>query len=124
MLWASVGLLLFVTTDIVERRIPKNLNLLALALLISDLSALTCGILVWSLYLAMFRVSRGGMGYGDVRLAPLTALITSDPGELLALHAGAWIMAGVFLLVIKGRPRTNLPFAPFISLSAGLLQVS
>lgn len=121
--FALAGLFLLATTDIAERRIPKNLNLLVSGLSIFELSALINGIWVWFLYLVIFRASSGGVGYGDVRLAPLTALIAADLGELVALHAGAWVLAGMFLLFRKGWSQVNLPFAPFIALSAGLLQV-
>jgi len=124
MLLAFLGLCLFAATDIAERRIPKRLNLLVFTLFIFDPSATPIAIAIGSFYLVVFRASRGGVGYGDLRLAPCTALITSDPGELFVLHSGAWVMAGAFLLIAKGRSRNDLPFAPFIGLSAGLLQVS
>ncbi len=65
-------------------------------------------------------ISRGGMGWGDVKLAALIGLATGFPLVLLALVMAA-IMGGlvaVALLIAKKRGRKEaIPFAPFLSLA-------
>lgn len=65
--------------------------------------------------------SRGGMGWGDVRLAALVGLITGWPEVLVALFlgfVGGGIVAGISVAVgVKGRKET-IPFGPFLSLAA------
>ena len=63
-------------------------------------------------------ISRGGMGWGDVKLAALIGLATGFPLVLVALIMGA-IMGGlvaVALLIAKKRGRKEtIPFGPFLS---------
>lgn len=124
MLIVGLSLILFSFTDIAERRIPKRLNLLAATMLLTEPSTAIIGVLIWLVYLFIFRLSGGAMGYGDVRLAPLTALIASNPASAYVLHLQAWAAAGLFFLTFKGRCGNQVPFAPFVALSAALLQVS
>ena len=73
------------------------------------------------LFLLIAIVSRGGMGWGDVKLATLIGIASGFPLVFVALLMGT-IMGGVvaaFLLLTgrKGR-REPIPFGPFLSLAA------
>lgn len=119
-----LGLVLFACTDLAERRIPKRLNLLLLFLLILEFDRALHGMTIWILYLSIFRFTRAGIGYGDVRLAPVTALLTSDLAQLFELHLQAWVIGGLFAMFSSKMKGSNLPFAPFLGLSAVLSQAS
>jgi leader peptidase (prepilin peptidase)/N-methyltransferase len=64
--------------------------------------------------------SRGGMGWGDVKLAGLIGLATGFPMVLVAIVLGAALGAivGVVLMAArkKGRKKT-IPFGPFLSVT-------
>ena len=65
-------------------------------------------------------ISRGGMGWGDVKLAALIGLATGFPLVFVALVMGAILggLAAVALLIAKKRGRKEaIPFGPFLSLS-------
>jgi len=65
-------------------------------------------------------ISRGGMGWGDVKLAALIGLATGFPLVLVALVIGAIIggLVAVALLIAKKRGRKEaIPFGPFLSLA-------
>lgn len=66
-------------------------------------------------YCFIFRLFRGALGFGDVRLAPL-AVFVADSYNPLLVHGLAWFSAAIFLLG-KRRVNMSLPFAPFFSLS-------
>jgi prepilin signal peptidase PulO-like enzyme (type II secretory pathway) len=65
-------------------------------------------------------VSRGGMGWGDVKMAALIGLVTGFPlmfvALLLAVLAGG-LVAGLLLALKIKRRRQAIPFAPFLSLA-------
>lgn len=66
-------------------------------------------------------ISRGGMGWGDVKLAALIGLATGFPLVLFALIIGAIMggLIGMFLLATKKKRRKEMiPFGPFLSLAA------
>jgi leader peptidase (prepilin peptidase)/N-methyltransferase len=72
------------------------------------------------MFLLVALISRGGMGWGDVKLAALIGLATGFPLVFMALIVGA-IMGGVVAIAFliakrKGRKET-IPFGPFLSLS-------
>ncbi len=72
------------------------------------------------LFLLVAIVSRGGMGWGDVKLAALIGLVTGFRLVFVALLMGI-ILGGVvavllLALKIKGR-KEAIPFAPFLSLA-------
>jgi leader peptidase (prepilin peptidase)/N-methyltransferase len=74
-----------------------------------------------ALFLLVVIFSRGGMGWGDVKLAALIGLVTGFPGVFIALLIGA-ILGGVVastLLALKvKRRRQAIPFGPFLALAA------
>jgi len=73
------------------------------------------------LFLLIAIISRGGMGWGDVKLAALIGLATGFPLVLLALVMAAILggLVAVALLLAKKRGRKEaIPFGPFLSLAA------
>jgi len=66
-------------------------------------------------------ISRGGMGWGDVKLAALIGLATGFPLVFVALIMGA-ILGGVVAIVLlvakKKKRKETIPFGPFLSLAA------
>jgi|WetSurMetagenome_2_1015567.scaffolds.fasta_scaffold201806_1 leader peptidase (prepilin peptidase) / N-methyltransferase len=65
-------------------------------------------------------VTRGGMGFGDVKMAALIGLATGF-GEVLVAVLGGIILGGltaIFLLVFRIKKRKEaIPFGPFLSLA-------
>lgn len=82
-------------------------------------SLLTAAVLL-AVMLLIYFVSRGGMGEGDVKLAPALGLwLTLEEGLLCLLLAfvGGSLVGGVLLLAGKSR-RSLLPFGPFLCAGA------
>jgi leader peptidase (prepilin peptidase)/N-methyltransferase len=73
-----------------------------------------------ALFLLIVIVSRGGMGWGDVKLAALIGLVTGFPLVFVALLIGV-ILGGVvaaLLLVLKIKKRKEaIPFGPFLAIA-------
>jgi leader peptidase (prepilin peptidase)/N-methyltransferase len=66
-------------------------------------------------------ISRGGMGWGDVKLAALIGLVTGFPQVLVALLIGIILggVVAVILLALKIKKRKEaIPFGPFLCLAA------
>ena len=66
-------------------------------------------------------ISRGGMGFGDVKLAALMGLAIGFPLVMFSLVFGAMLggIIGAALLVSKKRSRRDaIPFGPFLALAA------
>jgi leader peptidase (prepilin peptidase)/N-methyltransferase len=66
-------------------------------------------------------VSRGGMGWGDVKLAALIGLATGFPLVFFSLIMGAivgGIVAVALLIAKKKTRRETIPFGPFLALAA------
>jgi len=72
------------------------------------------------LFLLVIFASRGGIGWGDVKMAALIGLVTGFPLVFVALLLGiiaGGLVAG-FLLVLKIKKRREaIPFGPFLSLA-------
>jgi len=66
-------------------------------------------------------IYRGGMGWGDVKLAALIGLVTGFPLVLVAMFlgivSGGLVAAILLLFKLKGR-KDAMPFGPFLSLAA------
>ncbi len=64
-------------------------------------------------------VSRGGMGWGDVKMAALIGLVVGFPlvfvALFLAVVSGGLVAAGLLLFRLKKR-KEGIPFGPFLSL--------
>jgi prepilin signal peptidase PulO-like enzyme (type II secretory pathway) len=83
-------------------------------------SAALGGGIGFALFLLIAIVSRGGMGWGDVKLAALIGLATGFPLVFVAIIMGAILGAivAVALMVAKKRKRREtIPFGPFLALT-------
>jgi leader peptidase (prepilin peptidase)/N-methyltransferase len=73
------------------------------------------------LFMLIVIVSRGGMGWGDVKLAALIGLVTGFPLVFIALLIGV-VLGGVvaaLLLLFKVKKRKEaIPFGPFLAIAA------
>jgi len=66
-------------------------------------------------------LSRGGMGWGDVKLAALIGLATSFPMVFVSLIMGAilgGIVAVALVIAKKRKRRQTIPFGPFLAVTA------
>jgi leader peptidase (prepilin peptidase) / N-methyltransferase len=66
-------------------------------------------------------ISRGGMGFGDVKMAALIGLTTGFPEVLVAILGGIILggLVAIVLLVFKIKKRKEvIPFGPFLSLAS------
>jgi len=73
------------------------------------------------IFLLIALASRGGMGWGDVKLAALIGLATGFPLVFLAIIMGAilgGIVAVALVIAKKRKRRQTIPFGPFLALAA------
>lgn len=74
-----------------------------------------------AIFLLIVIVSRGGMGWGDVKLAALIGLVTGFPLVFIALLIGVVLggVAAALLLAFKIKKRKEaIPFGPFLAIAA------
>jgi len=72
------------------------------------------------LFLLVVLISRGGMGWGDVKMAALIGLVVGFPLVFVALLMGiilGGLVAGVLLLFKIKKRKETIPFGPFLSLA-------
>jgi leader peptidase (prepilin peptidase)/N-methyltransferase len=73
------------------------------------------------LFFLIVIVSRGGMGFGDVKLAALIGLATGFPLVIVALIMGM-ILGGLVAVVLLGfkikKRKEAMPFGPFLAVAA------
>jgi len=72
------------------------------------------------LFLLIVLIARGGMGWGDVKMAALTGLVTGFPLVFIALFLAVvlgGLAAGTLLLLKIRKRKEGIPFAPFLSLA-------
>ena len=65
-------------------------------------------------------IYRGGMGWGDVKMAALIGLVTGFPLVFVALFLGivlGGLVAGILLLLKVKKRKEPIPFGPFLSLA-------
>jgi leader peptidase (prepilin peptidase)/N-methyltransferase len=75
----------------------------------------------FGIFLLIALISRGGMGWGDVKLAALIGLATGFPLVFVAIIIGAILggIVAVALVIAKRRKRREtIPFGPFLALAA------
>ena len=75
----------------------------------------------FAIFLVIAIVSRGGMGWGDVKLVALIGLAVGFPLVLFSIILGAIlgsIVALALMIAKKRRFRETLPFGPFLALAA------
>jgi len=78
-----------------------------------------CGIAL-GIALLIVLLSKGGMGFGDVKMAALIGLVTGFPLVFVALILGAIIgglAAGILLALKKKGRKESIPFAPALSVA-------
>lgn len=108
--------------------LPAAILALALALLLSHLetvpnigSAAAGGGIGLGLFLLITIISRGGMGWGDVKLAGLIGLVAGFPmvlvAVMLAIFSGGLVAVALLALKLRRR-RQALPFGVFLVLGA------
>jgi leader peptidase (prepilin peptidase)/N-methyltransferase len=72
-------------------------------------------------FLLIIIVSRGGMGFGDVKLAALIGLATGFPLVIVALIMGM-ILGGLVAVILLGfkikKRKEAMPFGPFLAVAA------
>jgi leader peptidase (prepilin peptidase)/N-methyltransferase len=106
---------------------PSAVVALALSIFLPELdsvpsiaSATAGGAVGLGLFLLIAIVSRGGMGWGDVKMAALIGLVTGFPlifvTILLAVILGGLVAWILILLKVKSR-KQSIPFGPFLSLA-------
>jgi len=84
-------------------------------------SAALGGGIGFAIFLLIAIVSRGGMGWGDVKLAALIGLATGFPLVFLAIIMGAilgGIVAVALMIAKKRKSKETIPFGPFLALAA------
>lgn len=129
-----VGFVVLAEIDIGCRRLPREISypLAVVALVLVALSAVSegetqplldalAGVLVaTSSMFVLYAMSRGGLGDGDVRLAPAlgTAAAFGGIGTLWVTMLVAFVAAGVFVVTGLALGRMNrssaIPFGPFL----------
>jgi len=84
-------------------------------------SAALGGAIGFGMFLLIAIVSRGGMGWGDVKLAALIGLATGFPLVFLTIIMGAilgGIVAVALVIAKKRKRRETIPFGPFLAVAA------
>ena len=84
---------------------------------VSLLGALLGGLLGFVVLLAIYLLSRGGMGEGDVKLGALVGLATGFPTlfpALIIAAIGGGVVAVSLLALRQKRPHDSVPFGPFL----------
>lgn len=77
------------------------------------------GLTGFILLLLVVIISRGGMAFGDVKLAALIGMMTGFPIGLVALFIGiigGGLVAGILLLTRRRGRKDPMPFGPFLCL--------
>lgn len=124
MLFTLSLLILLASSDLKFHLIPKRVNFLALGSIVPVISiaGLLWAVGIYFLYLALFRLSRGGIGYGDVRLAPVAAILLPEASPTTA-HLLAWVISGGYAIFTNQGKQVRLPFAPALLSSVIFLEV-
>ena len=107
----------------------RHLRIAVLPLLpILDTQNLVIGLLNWLLYLSLYLLSSGSLGYGDVRLSLLIGFYIGDNDvsivELLQLNFVGWIialLAATIKSLFTSAPfSARIAFAPYLFLTAAM----
>ncbi len=97
------------------------INTLPPQLQLGIVSAAIGGGIGLGLFLLIVLISRGGMGWGDVKMATLIGLVSGFPVVFVALLLaviGGGLIAGALLIFRIKKRKEAIPFAPFLSLGA------
>ncbi len=84
------------------------------------MNSLIGGVAGFVLFLIVALIFRGGMGWGDVKMAALIGLITGFPLVFVALFMGivlGGLIGGVLLILGIKKRKEPVPFGPFLALA-------
>lgn len=133
-LWLAAASIALTAIDLEIRRLPDAVvlpSLVAITVLLAAASALTGdlwgmlralvgGATLFVFYLLLAVLSRGGMGFGDVKLAPVLGVATAWIGwDAFSVGSfAAFLLGGVFGLVLllarRAGRRSAVPFGPWM----------
>lgn len=132
-----VGLVVLTEIDLRTRRLPREISypLFAIALTLVTVDALLTGrgdrvvdallgaIVTTGVLLTLHLASRGGMGDGDVRLAPVLGLFAVDGLDivwagLFVAFVSAGLTVAVLLTVGHATRTSTVPFGPFLAIGS------
>jgi leader peptidase (prepilin peptidase) / N-methyltransferase len=85
------------------------------------LNSVIAGAIGFGIFFLIVIISRGGMGWGDVKMAGLIGLVTGLPQVFVAILIGIFLggITAIVLLVFKIRKRKQaIPFGPFLAIGA------
>lgn len=118
--------LLVSATDIRDRLIPKRIVFLNyLVGFLIDPVVTSHSFVIWTLYIALAKFAlemrkSSAIGYGDIRLAGLTAFSAHGLEGAISTNIFAWLFASFFVVFIYVGKRhllkKSFPFAPFLAL--------
>lgn len=131
----SAGLVALSVIDLKTQRLPREISyttmaigapLLAIAALVADeperIATMALGAVIYAALMgAIYVISRGGMGDGDVRLSPLLGMYLGwlNPGFVpisLFLASAIGAVVGLAMMAVgRGGRKTAIPFGPFLA---------
>lgn len=134
----TAAMVLLTITDLDTKLIPNRIlgpaTVLASALLLGGgavsgeritlLWAAVGGVGYFAVMFLLALVARGGLGFGDVKMAFLIGVFTGylSPGHVVVAGVGAFLIGGVAALILLITRRSNrkdaIPFGPFMTLAA------
>jgi prepilin signal peptidase PulO-like enzyme (type II secretory pathway) len=127
----SVFAVLISVRDCATHRIRRVDTYLALVTIIPFIywRSLVFGAVNFILYYAIRKLSRNGLGKGDLRLSPLMgiyiSLFETELSGIFRLNLLTWMSAGLFSLCsmkrMKGNANSRVPFAPFMFIGVAIL---
>ncbi len=129
MMFYSALFLVLLVIDLEHNIIPNKIVYpgIIVSLIISTLNsdigiikALTGGGAGFGIFILITVISRGGMGWGDVKMAALVGITVGFPmvfvAIFLAIISGGVIAVALLLTRVKGR-KDGIPFGPYLSLA-------
>jgi leader peptidase (prepilin peptidase) / N-methyltransferase len=117
---AAILISVFLHGSIDESTLGFTWGSLAISLPPGIVSALIGGGVGFGITLLVIVASRGGMGFGDAKLAGLIGLVIGFPMIFFTLITAAilgGIVAGVLLALKKKRRKQAIPFGPMLSVA-------
>jgi len=85
------------------------------------LYSLVGGATAFTIFLIIAWISKGGMGFGDVKMAGMIGLATGMPGVFAALMVAILFggLVALFLLIFRiKKKKEGIPFGPFLAIGA------
>jgi len=110
------GIIVALTISIIISVLPNNLEIVP-----GIASAAGGGAIGLVIFLLIIVVSRGGMGWGDVKMAALIGIVVGFPLVFVALFlavVSGGLISWILILVRAKSRKQSIPFGPFLSLGA------